>query len=106
MKLREYYRDNELRVRCPINSAVDIELQRQTAYAMTLPALAKTITVCIVEGEQEDCFPPSVTRPPTRSIFAFYKQAWWRQRINERIRARYNNEPPYTKEELLNEKDQ
>lgn len=79
MLLREYYRDNELRIRCPLNSAVDNELQRQTAYAMTLQAYAKRITVCVVEGERKDCFPPSVRRPP--SI--------------------HNILPPYTKEELL-----
>jgi hypothetical protein len=102
MQLREYYRDNELRIRCPINSAVDLELQRQTAYAMTLPALAKTITVCIVEGEREDCFPPSVRRPPIRTILAICRQARERRkRQDERIKARYNNRPPYNREELL-----
>jgi len=58
MKLNEYYRDTELVVRCPVGGAIDQELQRQLRY-VRLTVFSDSALVLTVEGEIEDCFPPS-----------------------------------------------
>jgi hypothetical protein len=63
MQLREYYCGTELRIRCPIGGAVDKELQNQVKYCLRTGHNRHLVTVYVVEGELEDCFPPSVCRP-------------------------------------------
>lgn len=63
MQLREYYCDGKLKVICPIGGAVDKELQRQVRYCLETGYNRSLVTVCVVEGELEDCFPACVREP-------------------------------------------